>query len=106
MKNTLFALFLLFTNILFAQEDFSQKVAYKLLEYSKKNPIKKVFLHLDDTEYKAGETIFFKAQSIDGMKNLPDTTACDLWCFLHDENGAKTFSTNFVYTQFVEYCLK
>ncbi len=85
MKNTLFALFLLFTNILFAQEDFSQKVAYKLLEYSKKNPIKKVFLHLDDATYQAGEAIFFKAQSFEGIKNLPDTLDNTLICELLDE---------------------
>jgi hypothetical protein len=89
MKNTLFVLCLFLTNVLFAQEDYGQKIAYKLLEYSQKNPTKKIFLHLDDTQYQAGEAIFFKAQSVDGIKHLPDTASTDLFCELRNEKTGR-----------------
>jgi hypothetical protein len=96
MKNTLFVLFLFLTNTLFAQEDYSQKIAYKLLEYSQKNPVQKIFLHLNNTQYQAGEAIYFKAQSVDGIKHLPDTLSSNLLCkLLNEKTGQVVLSAIF-----------
>ena len=87
MKNILLFIFLFFTKILFAQEDFGQKVAYKLFEYSQNNRVEKVFLQLDKPNYSSGENIFFKAYLVEGVKNKLDTASKILYCDLIEKNS-------------------
>ena len=87
MKNILLLIFLFFTKTLFAQEDYGQKVAYQLLEYSQNNRVEKVFLQLDKPNYSVGENIFFKACLVEGTKNKSDTTSKILYCDLIEKNS-------------------
>lgn len=47
----------------------------------------KIFLHLDKSNYKAGETIWFKGYLVDGVTHLPDTSAANVYVELWDTQG-------------------
>ena len=88
MKNTLLVLLLFFAKTVFAQEDFGQKVAYKLLDYSYVNGVEKVFLHFDKPNYTVGENICFKSYIIEGVKYKFDPSTEVFYCdLLENQSG-------------------
>lgn len=89
MKNTLLVLLLFFAKIAFGQEDFGQKVAYKLLDYSYVNGVEKVFLHLDKPNYTVGENVCFKSYIMEGAKYKSDPSTEVFYCdLLENQSGA------------------
>ena len=89
MKNTLLVLFLFFAKTAFSQEDFGQKVAYKLLDYSYVNGVEKVFLHFDKPNYSVGENICFKSYIIEGVKYKSDPSTEVFYCDLIENQSGK-----------------
>lgn len=62
-------------------------ISENLKEFSKHAQPQKVYLHLDKTDYYAGETIWFKAYLFDGLTHLPDTTSNNLYIELISSAG-------------------
>ena len=88
MKNTLLVLLLFFAKTMFSQEDFGQKVAYKLLDYSYVNGVEKVFLHFDKPDYTVGENICFKSYIVEGVKYKSDPGTEVFYCdLLENQSG-------------------
>jgi hypothetical protein len=62
-------------------------ITENLKEFSKHTQPQKVYLHLDKTDYYAGETIWFKAYLFDGLTHLPDTSRNNLYIELISSSG-------------------
>ncbi|GAB5523949.1 MAG: hypothetical protein Roseis2KO_18210 [Roseivirga sp.] len=80
----LFALFLAPT---YAQQEELTDFLKDFQTYQENNPVEKVFLHLDKTEYAQAETIWIKSYLVAGAGHLPSPFSKSLYVELVTESG-------------------
>lgn len=88
LKKSLFSL--LFTLLLapaFAQQEELTDFLKNFQSYQENNPVEKVFLHLDKTEYAQAETIWIKSYLVAGAGHLPSPFSKTLYVELVNEAG-------------------
>ncbi|MCE7991993.1 MAG: hypothetical protein HEP71_08435 [Roseivirga sp.] len=91
LKKTLFSLLL--TLVLapaFAQQEDLTNFLKSFQTYQENNPVEKVFLHLDKTEYAQAETIWIKSYLVAGAGHLPSPFSKTLYVELVNEAGELT----------------
>lgn len=64
-----FLLLILFTNSLFAQDNFLQKIDSGFINYNQNDLQEKLFIHTDRSSYIAGETLWFKIYCVNAANN-------------------------------------
>lgn len=87
MKLILTFLLAYFVQLVVAQIPPEKDIANRLESYSSFVKPQKVYLHLDKPGYSAGETIWFKAYTLDGLKHKPDSTPDNLYVELVNSEG-------------------
>ncbi len=64
----------------FSDEDLRyRRIMTAINRFTQLYPQKKVFLHTDRTEYKGGNTLWFKAYLVNALSHLPDTVSTSLY---------------------------
>jgi len=71
----------------FFYENNGDKPIESLSKHATANAPQKIFMHLDNLEYFAGETIWFKGYLVDGITNQPDASSANVYVELWDIQG-------------------
>lgn len=88
LKKTLFSLFLAtLLAPVHAQQEALTDFLKTFQTYQKNNPVEKVFLHLDKTEYAQAETIWVKSYLVAGAGHLPSPFSKTLYVELVSDKG-------------------
>ena len=75
-----------------AEDDFSQWISGKLLQYRIAYPQEKVYLHLDKPYYASGDTLWFKAYLVEGAIHLADSASQVLYVDLIEQRTGKNIA--------------
>ncbi len=88
LKKSLFSLlFAVFLAPAYAQQEELTGFLKSFQTYQENNPVEKVFLHLDKTEYAQAETIWLKSYMVAGAGHLPSPFSKTLYVELVTESG-------------------
>jgi TonB-dependent SusC/RagA subfamily outer membrane receptor len=88
-KKYLFLFLLLLSGFQWADEDFTQKIASKLLHYRTVFPQEKAYLHLDKPYYVTGDTLWFKSYLVESALHMPDSASQLLYVDLIEHRTGK-----------------
>ncbi|MCF2491674.1 TonB-dependent receptor plug domain-containing protein [Dyadobacter sp. CY347] len=83
------AFLLLLTGFQWVDEDFTQRIAAKLLAYRTVFPQEKAYLHLDKPYYVTGDTLWFKSYLVEGSLHLADSASNLLYVDLIEQRTGK-----------------
>ena len=89
VKKYLAPLLLLLIGFQWADEDFTQKIAAKLLHYRTVFPQEKAYLHLDKPYYVTGDTLWFKSYLVESALHMPDSASQLLYVDLIEHRTGK-----------------
>jgi len=80
---------LVMTAFQLADEDFTQRIAGKLLKYRTIYPHEKAYLHLDKPYYTAGDTLWFKSYLVEAALHMADSASQVLYVDLIEQRTGK-----------------
>lgn len=88
LKKTLFSLlFSIMLMPVYSQQEKLSDFLKNFQTYQENNPVEKVFLHLDKTEYAQAETVWIKSYLVAGAGHLPSPFSKTLYVELVNERG-------------------
>lgn len=82
-------LLLLLTGFQWIDDDFTQHIAAKLLDYRRVFSQEKAYLHLDKPYYTTGDTLWFKSYLVEGSLHLADSASNLLYVDLIEQRTGR-----------------
>ncbi|MCF0065703.1 TonB-dependent receptor plug domain-containing protein [Dyadobacter chenwenxiniae] len=83
------SLLLLLAGFQSVNDDFTQHIAAKLLDYRRVFPQEKAYLHLDKPYFTTGDTLWFKSYLVEGSLHLADSASNLLYVDLIEQRTGK-----------------
>ena len=90
---------LLITAFQLVDDDFTQRIAGKLLKYRTIYPQEKAYLHLDKPYYTAGDTLWFKSYLVEAALHMADSASQVLYVDLIEQRTGKNVALRRVQLQ-------